>query len=554
MKFESNGDSLTLNNQNFKIKGVTYYPVFEDNGGLISYERMENDIKLIRATGFNSVRFAKKIPHPYLLVLCQRYGLLPFIELPINAIPSSILERKDFYDRATNYLNFLMRGFENYSIGGIGLGSSYSGDSEADINFIENLAALIKKNSNAITYASFVDGPIKEIKSLDFYGIEIINHPVASSSLNQILLNDQFKAGKIFLSEASYLVSRGNTDGYLNDNSFEAQAKFFEDVIDYSNKNSLLGYFFNSMFDYRSEYASIISGYNEENLLHLGLADENRNTDRMSYKVIYAKLNNAEKVTIPIGSKKDDSPMLFIITGILIAIVMGIMINSGKKFREDSSRALLRPYNFFADVRDQRLISGVHTVIMVFIIASTSGLLLSNILFFLKENVRFEKLLLSFGSSSLLQNVSYLAWNPLASIWWLSLSTILALLILVIIIKASSFFAKTRVSFSCVFHTVIWSFLPLVVLVPLGIILYRLLSADAVNIYLFIAMIVFTIWILYRLMKGIYVIFDTNPANVYLYSILILFIVAASFVIYFQVSNSTFTYILHALKDYKILG
>ena len=64
---------------------------------------MENDIKLIRATGFNSVRFAKKIPHPYLLVLCQRYGLLPFIELPINAIPSSILEKKEFYDRATNY-------------------------------------------------------------------------------------------------------------------------------------------------------------------------------------------------------------------------------------------------------------------------------------------------------------------------------------------------------------------------------------------------------------------------------------------------------------------
>jgi beta-galactosidase len=253
------GDSLTMNNKNFKINGVTYYPVFEDNGGLISYERMEKDIKLIRATGFNSIRFAKKIPHPYLLVLCQRYGLLPFIELPINSIPASILEKKEFNERVINYANLLMRGFKNYSVGGIGLGSSYSGDSQADINFIENLAGLIKKNSNLITYASFTDGSIKEIKNLDFYGIEIINHPVASSSLNQILLNDQFKAGKIFLSEASYRVSRGNTDGYLNDNSFEAQAKFFDDVIDYSNKNSLLGYFLNSMFDYTSDYASIIS-------------------------------------------------------------------------------------------------------------------------------------------------------------------------------------------------------------------------------------------------------------------------------------------------------
>jgi beta-galactosidase len=549
-----NGESLLLNNQKFKIKGVTYYPMFEDFGGMITYAQMEKDIKLIYATGFNAVRFAKNIPHPFYLVLCQRYGLLPFIELPINSIPTPILEKEEFKNRTVNYINFLLKGFENYLVGGIGLGSSYSGNSEADIIFIENLAALVKKTTKVITYASFKDGKIAEIKNLDFYGIEINNRAITSSSLNQILVNGEFKAGKIFLSEASYLVSRGNSDGYLNDNSFEAQAKFFEDVIDYSNRNSLLGYFLNSMFDYRSDYASIISGHNKGNLLCVGLADENRNTDRIGYKVVYAKLNNTEKVTIPIGNKKDDSPMMFIITGILIAIIMGVMINSGKKFREDSSRALLRPYNFFADVRDQRLISGIHTLVIVFIIASTSGLLLSNILFYLKESVRFEKLLLSFGSSSLIQNVSYLAWNPLASIWWLSLLTIVALLILISIIKAASFFVKTRVAFSSIFHAVIWSFLPLVVLVPVGIILYRLLSVEAISIYLFIALLIFTVWIFYRLMKGIYVIFDTNPANVYLYSIIILFIIVVVFVIYFQLSNSTFTYMLHSLKDYKILG
>jgi len=548
------GDSLILNNQKYFLHGVTYYPIFEDYGGLITYAQMENDIKLIRATGFNAIRFAKKIPHPYYLVLCQKYGLLPFIELPINSIPKSILEEKEFTDRTTNYVNFLLRGFNNLTIGGIGIGSSFFGDSETDIRFIENIAGLIKKNSNAITYASFVDGEIKEIKNLDFYGIEIINRPLASSNLNRLLQSEELKSSKVFISEASHLVSRGKSDGYLNDNSFEAQAKFFEDVHDYSQSNSLLGYFLNSMFDYRSEYASIISGYNEENILRTGLADENRSTDRISYKVIYAKLNNIEKVTIPIGSKKDDSPMLFIITGILIAIIMGIMINSGKKFREDSSRALLRPYNFFADVRDQRLISGIHTLVIMLIIISTSGLLLSNIVYYLKENVRFEKLLLSFGSSNLMQNVSYIAWNPLASIWWLSLLTVIALLILIILVKASSFFVKTRVAFSSIFHAVVWSFLPLVILVPAGIILYRVLNTNTINIYILAAMFGFSIWIFYRLMKSIYVIFDTNPANVYLYSFILFFIIAISFVIYFEISNSTFTYILHSLKDYKFLG
>jgi beta-galactosidase len=553
-KLEVSDDSLILNGQKFSIKGVTYYPIFDDWGGMITYSQMEKDIKLIRATGFNSVRFLKSIPHPFCLVLCQKYGLLPFIELPINAVPSSILNREEFKNRAMNYLNFLLKGFQNYSVGAIGLGSSYYGDSEADVNLIHNLAGLVKKNSDMITYASFKDGKISQIENLNLYGIEIINTPVASSKLDQILTTGDFKSSKIFLSEASYIVSRGNADGYLNDHTFEAQAKFFEEVIDYSNRNSLLGYFLNCMFDYKSAYPSIISGYNEENLLRLGLADENRNTDRISYKVVYAKLNNTEKVTIPIGSKKDDSPMLFIIIGILIAILMGIMINSGKKFREDSTRALLRPYNFFADVRDQRLISGVHTIIMIFIIASTSGLLLSNILFYLKENIHFEKLLLSFGSSSLLKNVSYLAWHPLASIWWMSLLTIVVLFLLIIIIKAASFFVRTRVAFGSVFHAVIWSFLPLVILVPIGIILYRLLSLESISIYMSVALIIFTIWVFYRLMKGVYVIFDTNPANVYFYSMIIILMLWVIFIIYFQVSDSVFTYILHSLKDYKILG
>lgn len=552
LKINDNG--LDLNNQRFNISGVTYFPIMENYGGLISYSQMEKDIRLIKETGFNSIRFAKKIPHPYCLALCQKYGLLTFIELPISGIPSSILAKEDFKNRTINYINFFSKGFGSLLAGAVGIGSSFSGSSEDDIIFIQEIANILKKNTGLITYASFKDNSPAAIKSLDLLGVEIINSPLNAGNLDARLINQNMEPGRTFFSEATYLVSRGSSDGYLNDNSFEAQAKYFEDVIEYSNKNSMLGYFLNSMYDYRSEYASIISGYNEEQVLRLGLADENRNTDRMSYKVIFAKLNNAEKVTIPIGSKKDDSPMLFIITGILIAIIMGVMINSGKKFREDSSRALLRPYNFFADVRDQRLISGVHTFVMVLIIALTSGLLLSNILFYLKENIRFERMLLSFGSSDLLQNISFLAWNPLASIWWFSLLTVLFLFVLIIIIKAASFFVKTRVALGSVFHAVIWSFLPLVILVPVGIVLYRVLTVNAINIYLFIGMFVFTVWIFYRLMKAIYVIYDTNPGNIYLYSILIIFIAALIFIVYFELKESVFTYLLHSLKGYNILG
>lgn len=548
LSFQNN--LLTLNNQNFTIRGVAYYPSFEDYGGLISYSQMEKDIKLIKKTGFNAVRFAKKIPHPYLLVLCQRFGLMPFIELPINAVPSSILDEKEFNDRVKNYVYYFLKGFKNYFVSAIGVGSSYS-NSDAEVQFIQNLCGLIKKDSKALTYASLLTPSKRKIENLDLYGIEIFDRSSDFKHLIDLIKNDTHTEANIFISEATCIVNRGNSDGYLNKNSFEAQAKFFDETIDLADKQSLPAYFLNAMFDYRGDYPSVIAGYSEENLLHLGLANEDRDTDRISYKVVFAKLNNSERVTIPIGSKKDDSPMLFIITGILIALMMGIMINSGKKFREDSSRALLRPYNFFADVRDQRLISIFHTLIVLIIIAATSGLLLSNILFYLKESIRFEKLLLSFGYPNLLQKISYLAWNPLASIWWLTILTLIFFAALIILIQTASLFVRTRVSVNSVFHTVTWSFLPLVLLIPIGIILYKMLSADAFNLYLFLGMIFFTVWIFYRLMKGIYVIFDVNPASVYVYSLIVIVIIAASLLIYFQLSNSTFTYLLQALNEFK---
>lgn len=553
-KLELEGDSLLLNNQKVKLDGITYYPVYGDFGSLISYSQMEKDIRLIKETGFNAVRFSKKIPHPYLIYLCQNYGLLPLIELPINSIPSSILNREDFFNRTVNYTNSFLKGFSSYCLPIIGLGGGFVGSSEEENNFIQNVSQIIKKNSSAITYASFSNLPNNIVDNLDLYGIEVFGEQNAQSNIYRILSNTQINFGRIFISEATYFASRGKSDGYLSKNSYEAQAKFFDEIIDFSKSNSLPGYFLNSMFDYRSHYASIISGYNKEHLLPVGIADENRKNYRIGYKVIFAKLNNAEKVTIPIGTAHDDSPMHFIIAGIIIAIIIGIMINSGKKFREDSSRALLRPYNFFADVRDQRLISVIHTLVMLLIISLTSGLLLSNALFFLKENISFEKILMSFGSSKLLQGVSMLAWNPLASLGWLSLFTLAGFLFLMIIVKAASFFVKTRVAFSSVFHAITWAFLPLLLLVPLGIILYRVLNISEISIYLFIGMFVFTMWVFYRLMKGIYVIFDTKPANVYLYSIIILFIIAVTFVIYFEVSNSAFTYILHTIKNNQLLG
>lgn len=547
-------ENLLLNNQPLKLNGVTYIPSFKTFGNMMTYTQMEADIMKIKDTGFNSVRFAKSIPHPYFLKLCETYGLIPIIELPLANIPEGLSNSVNFIARVKNYLNLLLDSYNKYSTFSVlNLGSSFIKKSESHKSFLNNISSFTKSKRSILISASFFRTEADEVEGIDLYGIEIFNHTINDYESEIKSLQERLGKGRLFISDATYTASIGQTDGYVNEYSFEAQAKFFEDLLNFSEQNNLAGYFINTMFDLRGDYASLTSGYDKENVYRIGLITEDRKQERLAYKVISAKLRNAERVTIPIGAKKDDAPMIFIVTGLLLALVMGILVNSGKKFREDASRALLRPYNFFADVRDQRIISAYHSIYLAIVVSLVNALIAANVLYYLKTSFFFEKFLLSFGSPAIMSAASYLAWHPFNAIIWLFVITIMVLIILMLLIKAASFFVRTKVYLSSTFFTVVWSLLPIVLLIPFGIVLFRLLNADVANLYIFISLIIIKIWLLYRLIKGIYVIYDVNPSTVYFYSIVFILGLLTFVTIYYEVNSSVVENILLTLKQFNII-
>jgi beta-galactosidase len=548
----SENENLSLNGSNFTLNGTTFVPCYYEYGSLASYSGMERDIRLIKEAGFNSVRFINNVPHPYYLQLCEQYGLLAFIELPLSSVPENLVADSHFITRSRNYINDFIKGYGKYSaVAAIGLGCSYNPNLEKHIEFLSGLASIVKKSTTCLTYASFAGFDVKPVSGLDLYGVELLNTPVYEAADALKSLKEKMGAGHIMISAATYVVNKGSSDGYVNEGSFESQAKHYEELLDYTAENPLAGYFINTMFDYRGDFASLISGYNSDNIYYIGIAGEDRNTNRIAYKVISAKLHNTENVTIPIGSKRDTSPMMFIVFGLVLALFMGVLVNSGRKFREDSSRALLRPYNFFADVRDQRIMSGPHTTILMLVIAAVAALVTSNLLSYIRESVFFEKIALSFGSQKLMQVLSYLAWNPVLALIWLTAGFIFMMVVLTIIVKAGSFFVRNRVYFSSVYFTVIWSFLPLVLLIPAGIVLFRVLNAGTGNMYIFVGLVVFAVWIFYRLMKGIYVIFDVNAGSVYFYSLLVVLFIIGGTLFYYEITNSVVGYLQLTIKQFN---
>lgn len=547
---ESDNSNLALNGNPFYIKGTVYYNSYMEFGNSTDHTQIEKDLSIIKNMGFNSVRFVGSAPHPYALRYSEKIGLLNLIEIPINAVPTDILTGKSFTERSDSYLKYFLKAYKNYSsVAAIGVGSSYLPDSNPQREFISSLASIVKESSGKLVFASFNGFPAEKIDSLDLYGIDLFVDNIVDHKEKFENSTNKLGKGNLFISSAAYPSFYGNTNGYMNKFSLEAQAKYFEDLIDFAQNENISGFFINSIFDLQGDFNSLSLGYNDNKVYNIGILREDRSTTGLTYNVVKAKLNNAEKITIPIGTKSDDAPIFFIISGLVLAILMGILMNSKRKFREDASRALLRPYNFFADIRDQRILSGLHSNFLMIILSGSLALLFTNILFYFKTSLLIERLAMAFGSESFLYAVSFLAWNPVYSFVALFILSVFFFLVLSLILKISSFFIRNRVLFSSIYFMVIWALMPLVLLIPIELVLYRILTAAAANTFIYIFLIVYFLWLLQRLMKGIYVIFDIAPFKVYGYAFLFIFALFIITLVYFQLTESTIYYALNAFKQ-----
>ena len=307
------------------------------------------------------------------------------------------------------------------------------------------------------------------------------------------------------------------------------------------------------MFDYYGDFNSLYTKQTEDNLYRIGIVGADRNINRTSYNVIKSKINNSKRVVIPIGSTKDEAPMLFIIIGLVLSVLMGILINSKKKLREDASRALLRPYNFFADIRDHRIISGFATIILMLILAGSHSLLIINLLYYFRNSIIFEKVLISFGSPALISSMSFLAWNPNEAFFILFALSILFFIGISILISLTSFFIRIKIYFRSIFFTVVWAVLPLALLLPIKMVLYRILAGNSFDMYVYIFLGIYFLWIARRIINGVYVIFDINAGRAYLYSLLTFVLIFSSLLLYFQIYHSTIYYLINVFNQANLI-
>lgn len=546
--------SIILNGKRTTLQGVVWredHPLF---GSAMTYEAMERDVVQIKGLGANLVRFLYP-PHPYVLNLCDRYGLFVMEEIPYVAVPREVMKDDEYQELTENYLKeMVLRDRHRVSVFAWGLGDEFDGR-WVDQPACEILATMRQVVSSLDERPPYYATSRLMDECLDEFPLLVVNaFSQDSKEFRQFLVEWQkrFPSKTVIVGRHGKSVQPGNRNGYSDPLSYEAQARYAMQHHEVVKDLRLAGSVWWSFSDWRGDRPSL-STYSGDPYLHTsGLVNYNREK-RLAYDILRASFTGEKIAALPIGNYSASSPIVFVLVGLLALIAFAFLYNGNRRFRENIHRGLTRTYNFYADVRDQRILSYAHSLFLSLVVAVTWATVLSSILTHYRNDLVFDNLLSHILPDGIKEWLILLVWNPPQFILLGTGIILVFLLLLSLLVLLSSFVARTRVT---IYHSVgvaVWSMLPFIILIPVAMILHRILETPLYVVPSFLLIGLLGIWAMYRFFKGVSVIFDVYPLKVFVVGIIIIVCSLALAYGYLDYTQSATLYLRHLIGTTAVI-
>ena len=521
--FVAGGKDLVLNGEPFPVKGLVYIEDSEQYGASLSYEQMQTDIETIRDMGVNLIRFSGSVPHPYLLEMCDRLGILAFIDIPLGSAPPFLYTNEKFVERAVERIRSAIEATRGYTcVVGYGIGFPVGVDTDNGAELLAKTRRTIDSLAPAaLFYAAAGSWSNPELRNaVDIAGVSLLDgDPSAVRTLVEDALADLQGSKPLLLLAYGNLVRVGNQNGFSNPTSTQSQAKFISDVQVILGSLDIAGGIHWAYSDYRTDRPLLTVNNDNQYLASCGLLTLNREI-RIAGKTLGALYTDQRPPDIATGDYQTPSTVLFIAIGIGCAIVFLLLINNSRRFRENVFRALLRPYNFYADIRDQRILSTFQTTVLALVIAITFAVILASLCHFYKMDEAFDFVLSAvIPSDGIKELVDYVIWRPVLAVAMFTGVFFLSLVLITLLIRGCSMFVRNRIFFNDAYTIAIWGALPVLLLIPVGMVLSKLLEIPSAGISAFVVMVGVLFWLLYRVLRGTAVIFDVRASRVYAYAL-----------------------------------
>ena len=537
--FMLNGDRIILN-------GTVWYEDHPTWGSALSYEERERDIVLIKNMGANAIRFADHPPHPYMLNLCDRYGLLALVEIPVSYVPEAVLAGESFRDRAAKMLaETILRDRNHPSVFAWGLGNEFETAGNGARAIVSSLVQIADSLDTRPTYFGARGGVANECTGLvDIAAVNLYTAEQKDLEEQLIQWRDSYRDRPVIVSRFGTEVEHNNLNGYADPLSQHAQARFFLQGFERLRRTDFDGGFVWAFSDWKGDRPGLAINSGDPWVYSLGVVSGHREK-RIAYDAVKSVFRGRKFAALPMGSHTSDAPIVYVLVGFFVLIGVVYLYNSNRRFRENLIRSMVNSYNFFADIRDQHLVSFIHSSLLGLAVALAMALVVSSILYHFRGSW-FLDTLLSYlvVYDGLKVEAIRLIRDPLRSIVLLSIFGMLLLFLLTAGVLLLRVILKSRVQPYHAYTATMWSTPPFLVLIPMGMILYRVMES---SVYVLPALLIvgfLTFWVAVRFLKAVSIIYDIPALKMYVLGFVTLVCMVAALYIYYDVTQMAPSYVV----------
>ncbi len=414
------------------------------------------------------------------------------------------------------------------------------------IEFTNAISKLLRRSTNNLIYKTVTAASAYvNSNNFDFINIRLSQIDQNFDNIKQRIRFFQYKIiNKPLLISFGIPIQPANHNGYSDPLSLEFQAYYIRNSYFAAMDLNSAGCIINSFNDYLLQSPILIIPDEDSYLFTSGLVDRQRNL-RLSYNMLQALFNNEKEPLLNPGSYSEKTPVAFIFVGLGLCLIFLFLVNRFRRFREYITRSLFRPYNFYADIRDQRIISSIQTFLLGIVISFTLGIIVASLCYFYRTNYFAQYIYLLIIPSKPLQEFFFnLLWMPELMMIISSILIFLMIFFLALILRIFAFAVRSRIYISDTFIIIIWSSIPALLLLPLGIILIRLLVFMPQSIWFIItAIALIKIWILFRILRSTAVVFDIPALRSYIVGFLFVLSLAIIVLSLYQYNVSIFSYL-----------
>lgn len=543
VRVEKNG--FFLNGNAVVLKGVVWNEDAPRHGASLTYEQMEKDVVLMKSLGANAVRFAFHPPHPYMLNLCSRYGLLVLEEAPVWNVPGEILGDETFQTTAEVQVREMVERDANYPcILAWGIGDLFDVADVRAVDFVKRMTSAIKSSDNRpVYYSSGMLAHDKCSALVDFVGFV----PPSTDLKNFRTVLADWK--KNHSEQPALVLAYGkeviNSDhnGYSDPLSQESQARFFMQYYAAIKDANYAGSFVLAFADWRGTHPLMSVDAADHYLYPVGLVSAWREK-RLAYDIVHALYSDERIGAIPAGNFRGSFPVVHVLTGLLVIILIGYQAAYNRRFGESLRRALLRSYNFYSDLRNLHTVSILHTLMLAATISVTLAGVFSSLMYHYRTDKFFDYMVtMVLISNPWKQQFLHAAWHPLSGILVLSAAFFVAAWAMAFVLRFFALFVKTKVSLIHVYSVSVWSAAPLVFLSPVAMAVSKIMENSVYVLPSLLLIFLFLVWTFFRILKGISVVFEANQVKAYLGGVIVALLFVGGAYYYADSTNALGAYI-----------